>query len=36
MNQRYVRGSDLKSFSFCKRGWFLEQRGLSPASTEKP
>jgi hypothetical protein len=34
MNQRYVRASDLKSFSFCHRAWFLERQGLSPASSE--
>jgi hypothetical protein len=34
MNQRYVRASDLKSFSFCQRAWFLERQGLSPASSE--
>jgi hypothetical protein len=34
MNQRYVRASDLKSFSFCQRAWFLERQGLSPSSSE--
>jgi len=34
MNQRYVRASDLKSFSFCQRAWFLERQGRSPASSE--
>jgi hypothetical protein len=34
MNQRFVRASDLKSFSFCQRAWFLERQGLSPASSE--
>jgi len=28
MSVRYIRASDLKSFAFCKRAWFLEQQGV--------
>lgn len=27
MNERYIRASELRSFSFCRRAWFLEQQG---------
>jgi len=27
MSQRYIRASELRSFSFCHRAWFLEQAG---------
>jgi hypothetical protein len=27
MRERYIRASELRSFSFCRRAWFLEQQG---------
>ncbi len=26
MRERYIRASELRSFSFCRRAWFLEQQ----------
>lgn len=27
MSERYVTASELKSFAFCRRAWFLERQG---------
>jgi hypothetical protein len=27
MSDRYITASELKSFDFCRRAWFLERRG---------
>jgi hypothetical protein len=28
---RYIRASELRSFSFCRRAWFLERKGIVSA-----
>jgi hypothetical protein len=27
MSEHYIRASELRSFAFCRRAWFLEQGG---------
>ena len=31
MSNRYVLASELKSFAFCRRAWFLERQGAESA-----
>jgi len=31
MSDRYVMASELKSFAFCRRAWFLERQGAVSA-----
>jgi hypothetical protein len=31
MSDRYIAASELKSFAFCRRAWFLEQQGAGSA-----
>jgi hypothetical protein len=31
MSDRYVTASELKSFAFCRRAWFLERQGTESA-----
>ena len=31
MSDRYVTASELKSFAFCRRAWFLERQGAESA-----
>jgi hypothetical protein len=31
MSDRYVMASELKSFAFCRRAWFLEHHGAESA-----
>jgi hypothetical protein len=31
MSDRYVMASELKSFAFCRRAWFLERQGAESA-----
>jgi hypothetical protein len=31
MSGRYVTASELKSFAFCRRAWFLERQGAESA-----
>jgi len=35
MKKRYVRASELNSFSFCRRAWFLERQGLTSTLQEE-
>jgi hypothetical protein len=32
MTRRYVKASELKSFAFCERAWFLERSHIASAS----
>ena len=35
MSERYITASELKSFAFCRRAWFLERQGAESALVDE-
>ena len=35
MSDRYITASELKSFAFCRRAWFLERQGAESALADE-
>jgi len=35
MRDRHIRASELKSFAFCKRAWYLEREGVDSTLREQ-